>query len=273
MVASGRARGRPRSFKDKTGESLIQSLDRGMDVLKVVASGHGMSLTEVAAASGQTASTAYRILVTLQKHGIVEFGEASQLWYIGVGAFRIGTTFLGRTSIVEQSRPTMQHVMTITGETANLAIVDRNDVIFLSQVETHEPIRAFFRPGTRGPVHASGVGKALLAYFSERRTAEFLKTKLERFTPKTLADPQMLMEELRRIRARGWAVDDEERTIGMRCVAAPVFNQFGDAVAGISISGPAVRVVPERDEETGSLIRKAADEITMAIGGWRPADP
>jgi IclR family acetate operon transcriptional repressor len=243
-----------------------------MDVLKVVASGHGMSLTEVAVVSGQTASTAYRILVTLQKHGIVDFSEPTQLWYVGVGAFRIGSTFLGRTSIVEQSRPAMQQVMTITGETANLAIVDRDEVIFLSQVETHEPIRAFFRPGTRGPVHASGIGKALLAYFSERRTAEFLKTRLERFTPKTLVDSQLLLSELKHIRARGWAVDDEERTLGMRCVAAPVFNQFGEAVAGISISGPSVRVVTGRDNENGALIRRAADEITMATGGWRPAD-
>jgi len=270
MVANARARGRPRSFHDNSASSVIQSLDRAIDVLKVVSTGSGMSLTEVATASGHPASSAYRILLTLQKHGVVEFMETEQLWYVGLTAFRIGSTFLGRTRIVEQSRPVMQHLMATTGETANLAIVDRNEVIFISQVETHEPIRAFFRPGTRGPIHASGIGKALMAYYPPQHLDEILGSQLERYTPRTLTDANALGEELERIRARGWAVDDEERTIGMRCVAAPVFNQSGEAVAGLSLSGPSVRVTPDRDEEYGAMVRAAADAITGSIGGTLP---
>ncbi|MBW3098331.1 HTH-type transcriptional regulator BhcR [Pseudohoeflea coraliihabitans] len=270
MAESGRARGRPRSFHGASESTLIQSLDRGIEVLKVVSRGNGMSLTEIAEASGHPASTTYRMLTTLQKHGVVEFAESGQLWYIGLAAFRIGSTFLGRTSIVEQSRPIMQEMMTTSGETANLAIVDRNDVIFVSQVETHEPIRAFFRPGTRGPIHASGIGKAMMAYFAADRVAAILRAKLQRFTPNTLTDGRDVIAELQRTRARGWAIDDEERTLGMRCVAAPVFNQFGEAVAGISLSGPSVRVSRGRDEAHGTLVRAAADEVTNAIGGQFP---
>lgn len=264
----GPARGRPRSFNDTSKSTQIQSLDRAMEVLKVVAGGSGMSLTEIAKASGRSASTVYRILITLEKHRVVEFVEAAQLWLVGLEAFRIGSSFLGRTRIIEQSRPVMQRVMTTTGETANLAIVDRGEVIFVSQVETHEPIRAFFRPGTRGPIHASGVGKALLAFFPEAQITSILKRqKRDTFTPKTIVAKADLLVELIKIRERGWAIDDEERTIGMRCVAAPIFDQFGEAIAGLSLSGPSVRMTAERDSEYGTVVRQAAEEITRAIGG------
>ncbi len=207
-----------------------------------------MSLTEIAEASGQSASTAYRILITLQKRRIVEFEETRQLWSVGLEAFRIGSAFLGRTSIVEQSRPVMQRIMSTTGETANLAIVDGQDVVFVSQVETHNPIRAFFPPGTRGPVHCSGIGKALLAYFPQDRVASILNGRnMTAFTDKTITNEAELLAELAHIRKRGWAIDDEERTEGMRCIAAPIFNPFGEAVAGVSLSGPSVRVKPEQD--------------------------
>ena len=137
----------------------------------------------------------------------------------------------------------MHALMAETSETANLAIADGGQVVFLSQVETHEPIRAFFRPGTRGPIHASGIGKALLAYHRPRRWRGSCGSRGSRPSPpRTITDPGRLAEELARIRAQGWAVDDEERTEGMRCIAAPIFNEFREAVAGVSISGPMVRM-------------------------------
>lgn len=267
----GRTRGRPRSFNN-TGEStVIHSLDRAMGILKVVAGGNGLSLTEIAEETAQSPATAYRALLTMQKHGVVEFDTGGQLWRIGVEAFRIGSAFLGRSSIVEQARPGMQEIMATTGETANLAIVDRGEVVFVSQVETHEPIRAFFRPGTRGPVHASGIGKALLAFFPDERVERlFGKREFEAYTEKTIVTRNALEEELARIRERGWAVDDEERTLGMRCIAAPIFNAHGEAVAGLSVSGPSVRVTPARDAEFGALVKKTADAVTRATGGRQP---
>jgi IclR family acetate operon transcriptional repressor len=268
---TSRARGRPKSFHDKTESVIIHSLDRAMDVLKVVAGGSGMSLTEISTAGNQSLATVYRILTTLRKHRIVDFEETSQLWHIGTGAFQIGSSFLRRTRLLEQSRSVMERIMIETGETANLAIIDHGEVIFISQVETHEPIRAFFRPGTRGPVHASGIGKAILAYLS-RDQFHFIagRARLERFTNNTIAQEAALADELKKIKSRGWAVDDEERTPGMRCIAAPVFNQFGEAIAGISVSGPSIRMTPERDAALGELIRRAADEITNSTGGWIP---
>ncbi|MXN66523.1 helix-turn-helix domain-containing protein [Stappia sp. GBMRC 2046] len=267
---TNRTRGRPKAFHDKSQGAIIQSLDRALDVLKIVASGSGMSLTEIARAGDQSQATCYRILTTLSKHRIVEFDETSQLWHIGLEAFRIGMSFLGRTRLAERSRPVMQRIMNETGETANLAILDRSEVIFVSQIETHEPIRAFFRPGTRGPGHASGIGKAILAFLPEEQVRKLMAEDLPRFTDTTITAREDFMAELAEIRSRGFAVDNEERTEGMRCIAAPVFNAYGEAVAGVSLSGPSVRVRPGRDLEFGALIRRAADEITRSTGGILP---
>jgi len=269
---SARSRGRPKAFHDRTGEAVIRSLDRAVEVLRIVAGGGGMSLTEVAQAGGQAPATCYRILTTLRRHGIVEFEPAGQLWQIGPEAFRIGSAFLGRTRMAELSRPVMQRLMAATGETANLAVLDGAEVLFLSQVETSEPVRAFFRPGTRAAGHASGIGKAIMAWLPEARLAALLEEeRLERFTARTRTTRAALLEDLAQIRARGWSVDDEERTEGMRCIAAPVFNHFGEPVAGVSVSGPSQRVRPDRDGATGRLVRAAADEITRATGGVVPA--
>ena len=168
-------RGRPKAFNSKPEQTTIQALDRAVAILKVLAGGEGMSLTELAEASGQAPATVYRVLSTLEAHGMVEVQPATQLWFVGQEAFRIGSAFLGRTSLVEQARGVMHALMAETGETANLAIADGGQVMFISQVETHEPIRAFFRPGTRGPIHASGIGKALLAYHPPEAVARIVR--------------------------------------------------------------------------------------------------
>jgi IclR family acetate operon transcriptional repressor len=262
-----RTRGRPRGFAADPEAATVQSLDRALALLKVIAAGEGMSLSELAEAAGQAPATVYRALQTLGAHGMVAQDPASQLWAIGPEAFRIGAAFLTRTNLVEQARGVMRELMLATGETANLAIADGAEVVFLSQVETHEPIRAFFRLGARGPIHASGIGKALLAHAPPERLERLLRAPLAGFTARTLTDPAALREELAATRARGWALDDEERTAGMRCVAAAIFNEHREAVAGVSISGPADRVARARAPELGAAVRAGADRITAAIGG------
>ena len=270
-LSGGRARGRPKSFHDKTESATIQSLDRALKVLSIVAAGNGMSLTEVAATGRQSTATCYRILTTFKKHHIVEFDDHTQLWHIGAEAFRIGSSFLRRTRIVDQSRQVMERLMIKTGETVNLAIIDRREITFIGQIETHEPIRAFFRLGTRSPVHASGIGKAIMAFQSEVLNTEILKKlPLEKFTANTIIDSEALANELRNTYQRGWAIDDEEKALGMRCIAAPIFNQNGEAVAGISVSGPTVRMTQDLDNHFGRLVRIGADEITISMGGRLP---
>lgn len=271
-IAYKKTRGRPRSSGPGKPTNTVQALDRAIDLLKLLAEIDEATLTEIALRVGMAPSTAHRLLVTLQHHGIVDFDEARQRWMIGVEAFRVGSSFIRRTHVAEAGREVMQELMLMTGETANIASYDGGDVVFLSQVETHNEIRAFFRIGTRGPMHASGIGKALLAQMSRAQVEEVMKKRgLTSFTPKTLSSPSRLHEDLASIRKRGWSIDDEERTLGMRCIAAPIFNAHGEAFAGISISGPAVRLSDEKLAEFGPLVKNAAARITAAIGGRPPA--
>lgn len=267
-----RPRGRPRGSGTTPAQGgTVQALDRGMTLLSALARDGKGSLSDVAGRVAMPPSSAYRLLTTLQGHGIVAFDETAQEWMIGVEAFRIGRAFVHRVSVMEAAREPMRHLMRATGETANLAIADAGSVVFMSQVESLNPVRAFFRPGTRGPLHASGIGKALLAEMDVGGVAGIVaRNGLEGFTPRTLTTPERLSADLALTRRRGWAYDDEERYSGMRCIAAPIFDTYGEAVAGVSVSGPTVRFPDIGVEDTATHVREAAAAITDLIGGTMP---
>jgi IclR family acetate operon transcriptional repressor len=266
--AGRRARGRPRDWADKSGQNTIKSLDRAVDVLERLGHAGGATLSALADDLDQSPATVYRVLVTLERRRLVEFDSAAQTWAIGAGAFLIGARYLRRTALVDRARPVLRELMETTGETANLGVETDGRVLFVSQVETHASIRAFFPPGTLSPMHASGIGKALLAQMDAGRIARVLAAHpLTSFTPNTLTDPAALAEDLALTRARGWALDGEERTMGMTCVAAPIFDLHGDPVAGLSVSGPCARVQESGPERLGTKVAAAAAVLTAALGG------
>lgn len=263
-----RARGRPRGWDDKTAQNTIKSLDRAMDVFEHLSQSQGKPLSAIAQDMGQSPATVYRVLVTLEGRGLVDFDAAEQVWHIGAQAYVIGARFLRRTSLVERARPVLRTLMEDTGETANIGIAKDASVLFLSQVETHATIRAFFPPGTLSPMHASGIGKALLAQMDEARLARVLEGQvLEAFTEHTITDLDRLRDDLAVTRARGYAIDGEEKNLGMRCIAAPVFDVNAEAVAGISVSGPISRVSEEGTERLGTCVAQAARALSFAMGG------
>ena len=268
-----KARGRPRDWEDKTAQNTIKSLDRAMEVFEFLSERQGMALSTISDEMGQSPSTVYRVLVTLEGRGLVEFDAEEQLWHIGARAFTIGARFLRRTSLVDRARPVMRRLMEATGETANLGVEKEGKVLFLSQVETHANIRAFFPPGTLSAMHASGIGKALLAQMDEDRLSRRLEGGLQSFTPRTITDRIALQEDLARIRGRGYSVDDEERNLGMRCIAAPVFDASGEALAGISVSGPTSRVTADALDRLSRPVIEAARTLTEAIGGQVTRQP
>jgi len=266
-----RSRGRPRTQITNMSGTIVQALDKGLILLIALTREGSITLSDLALKVGTPPSSAHRVLMTLQKHGFVEFDETRQEWAIGIEAFRVGNAYLERTNLVEMSQQVMRELMEETGETANLAIGSDGQVVFVSQVETHNPIRAFFRPGTRGHMHASGIGKALLADMSQQELEKTLqKTGLPEFTPKTLVSPEALFADLKKTAIRRWSFDDEERYMGMRCVAASIYDSTGKAVAGVSVSGPTIRFADMAVDEIGPRVRSAADEITHMIGGKIP---
>ncbi|MCB1363543.1 MAG: IclR family transcriptional regulator [Rhodobacteraceae bacterium] len=267
-----RRKGRPRSFQARAGQTGIRAVERALDVLDALAGAEGLTLTDLANALGQSPATMYRVLSTLEARRIVEIDPVSQTWHIGAMAFRLGSAFLRRSSLAERSRPVMRALMQATGETSNLGIERDGEVMFIGQVETHESIRAFFAPGTLSPMHASGIGKALLGCYSDGALDRFLRrATLDRFTAMTIVSPDALRADLALGRARGWALDDEEKATGMRCVAAAITDIYGEAVAGISVSGPTHRMERSRLERIGALVGGAAREISQGMGAPAPA--
>jgi IclR family transcriptional regulator, acetate operon repressor len=266
-----KARGRPRDWHDKTAQNTIKSLDRAIEVFEHLSEAQGKPLSVIAEEMGQSPATVYRVLVTLETRGLVEFDSVEQVWFIGARAFVIGARFLRRTSLVDRARPILRKLMEATGETANLGIEKEGDVLFLSQVETHANIRAFFPPGSLSPMHSSGIGKAVLAFMDDDRLTRVLDAAaFEAFTEHTITTAEDLRADLDQTRVRGFAIDNEEKNVGMRCIAAPVFDMNSEVVAGISVSGPISRVAQDQTDRLSRAVIDASRQLTQAIGGIAP---
>ena len=252
----------------------VQSLVRALRLLQEVAdAGDGITLTEVANRVGLPVSSAHRLLSTLQLEGFVRFDGERTLWFVGVKAFTVGNAFLRARDLVQVARPYMRGLMEQCDETVNLAVEDGGQIIYLAQIECRQMMRALASPGARVPMHSSAVGKVLLAYMNPAvKNAMLDRMKLERFTANTITGRERFARGLAEIRAQGYGFDDEEHAIGLRCVAAPIFNEAREAIAGISLSGPAARVTDKRFGELASLVQRTARVITREFGGLPPED-
>ena len=268
MEAAPRRRGRPPSA-EAGGE--VQSLDRAIALLEIVAAADGLNLSEIARRAELPTSTVHRLLATLQRRGLVAHEAESGAWTVGVELFRIGAAYLRIRKLPEIGRPVVREVLQEVDETVNVSMLDGYELVCVAQAESHAPVRAFFRIGRRLPIHASGAGKAVLTAASERLREELLAhNALERFTARTRTTRPALDADLAETAARGWAIDDEEHTPGMRCVSAPILDEWKEPVGALSISAPLVRMLPERMEALGRRARDAADRLTTLFSGLKP---
>ncbi len=250
----------------------VQSLVRALRLINQLAGAdEGLTLSELGQQAGLSPSTAHRLLTTLEQERYVHFEPERRLWSVGVQAFVAGNAFLKTRSLVGAARPHMRALMEESGETVNLAVEDEAEAIYLAQVECRQMMRAFARPGARVPLHCSSVGKALLSALPEAELPRILHQRgLPRVTIKTKITTAALRADLQAARARGYAIDDEEHAVGLRCIAAAVFDESAEPIAAISISGPMVRIADERIPVLGALVRKRADLITAQVGGRLP---
>jgi IclR family transcriptional regulator, acetate operon repressor len=254
--------------KATAAAATMQSLDRAIRVLDIVAEGDGLSLTHISRRAGLAPSTAHRILTTLESRGLLQQEREHGLWLIGVKTFQIGNAFLRNRKVSQVARPFMRDLMEAAGETVSLAIEDDDHAVFIAQFECHSAVRTFHRPGSRVAMHASAVGKALLSSHDAKTIRSYLeRAGLPRFTEKTMVEPSAFERELQIVKQRGWSVDDEERIVGMRCVGSAILNEHFEALAAISISGPTARMTSERFSEWGPIVKRYAASITAAIGG------
>lgn len=265
--APAKRRGRPPSASSEpSGE--VQSLDRAMSILEVLAAADGLALSELARRTELPSSTAHRLLTTLHRRRLVGHDLESGLWTIGVGLFRVGAAYLRIRKLPEIGRPVIRELVQAVDETVNLSMLDGPDLVCVAQSESHSPVRAFIRIGRRQPIHASAAGKAILARLSPERRAERVDAlTLDRLTEHTHRTKKALAADLAEVSARGFGIDDEEQTLGMRCVAAAVLDEWGEPVGAISISAPTVRMPPERLGVLGAKVKQAAAELTALYCG------
>ncbi|MDT8879038.1 IclR family transcriptional regulator C-terminal domain-containing protein [Halomonas saccharevitans] len=266
-----RTAGRPAgSGKSTSGHS--QSLVRGLNLLeRLAASPGGLALSELAEEADFAPSTTHRLLQALQSQGFVTQDSELGVWKIDVKTFRIGNSFLEARDFLGTSRPFLRRLTALTGETANLGVRDDGTAVFLAQSESPQMMRMITRLGSRAPLHASGVGKALMAWLPEDELERILDERgLARVTENTLHTPESLREGMAEIRRQGFACDREEHAIGLHCVAACIHDEHGIPLAAISVSGPVARIPEERLLELGQLVRETAAEITARLGGRVP---
>ncbi|MEA2921118.1 MAG: IclR family transcriptional regulator, acetate operon repressor [Bradyrhizobium sp.] len=266
----------PKSSSDSDAEPRdggVQSVDRALLILETLAEDdEGYRLSDLAVRTGLSTSTVHRLLATLEKRRFVQFDRSESKWHVGAQSFAVGATFARHRNFVAQAMPYLRKLRDQTRETANLAVVDDESIIVLTRIESREIMRSLTKVGGRVAMVASGVGKAVLATYSDQDiNAIICRQGMPRLTEKSIVRPSELFRQIEAIRRQGYAVDDEEARIGLRCVAAVVYNNCGEPLAAISISGMTSRVTDERLPALGRTVPEVAAELTAALGGVMPA--
>jgi IclR family acetate operon transcriptional repressor len=251
----------------------VQSVDRALQILETLAEDdNGYRLSDLAVRTGLSTSTAHRLLTTLEKRRFVQFDQTSSKWHVGAQSFAVGATFTRRRNFVAQAIPYLRKLRDQTRETANLAVVDDETLMLLVRLESREITRSVTKVGGRVAMVASGIGKAVLATYGDADVAAIIhRHGMPQLTAKSIVRAGELFKELQAIRRQGYAVDDEEARVGLRCVASVVYNDCAEPLAAVSISGLTSRVTDARLPEFGRAVREAAAELTLALGGVMPS--
>lgn len=247
------------------GGGAVQSVDRAIDLLEAMArSDRPLGVGELAAATGLAQGTAHRLLRTLQARGYVRH-DASRKYSLGASAFVLGDA--AQRSLARGAQPHLSELVTLCGETANLAVLEGDEVVYLAQVPSPHSLRMFAEVGRHVPAHTTAVGKVLLAAMPpERAMALVARTGLAPRTPKSITDADEFMRELAATRQRGWAADEGEQELGVRCAAVPV-GQGANVVAAMSVSGPADRFAGVETEGLLEQMVRIAAEFAAAVMG------
>lgn len=240
----------------------VRSLERAFELLEHLADAGGeATLSELTEASGLPMPTIYRLMRTLVNHGYVR-QEPSKRYALGPRLIRLGES--ASRLLGTWARPVLTRLVDEVGETANMAVLEGDEAVYVAQVPSRHSMRMFTEVGRRVQPHCTGVGKALLSQLPERRVREIVaRTGMAAQTPNTFTDPDALVAELARIREQGYALDDEEQEVGVRCVAVPL--RGAPALTALSVSGPSARMTGDTVAEIVPIMRSAAERFAKEL--------
>jgi DNA-binding IclR family transcriptional regulator len=248
-----------------------KALAKGLALVELVAeSDRPLRLVDLVEGSGLPRATALRLLQVLCRAEVIRLDPAG-CYTLAARVAAWGQSFLDRLDLRSQAVQFMEHLVEISGETCFLGVLDRGRVLYVAAVNSPQPVRPAARPGSRNPLHCTAIGKALLAGLDDEGVHDLLAPPLERRTENTETDPRALVEQLRLIRRRGYAVDEVENEDGVRCIAAPIRDHTGAVVAGLSVSAPAYRFSTEDVHRLAPEVLRVTADLSRRLGA--PANP
>jgi IclR family acetate operon transcriptional repressor len=251
------------------GRNQSSSLRRALDVLSVIAlaceRGAQPNMTEIASQSGVNRSTVSRLLQPLIDARLVDQDPQTDRFSLGPQTARLGQIYLHHLDVNDVAGPILQALVDESQETAHLGVRDGVDVVYVDKHESPLSVRTGSRIGSRQPLYSTAMGKVLLANSDPSVVDAVVLEGMPKRTETTLTTRDALETELDQIRSRGFAIDDQENELEIRCLGAPVFDHLGHVVAAISLSGPATRMSIARIEELSSLVTSAADEVSRRL--------
>lgn len=251
----------------KAGAQQVGVISKVLRILQTIqATPTGLSLKSICDATGLNKSTAYRFLSHLESEGYLVRTEA-RTYLLGPQLTLMMTQANRSNTLQSVARPILWELWKSTQETVNLAILDQGTVLYLDVIDSPHEFRLSSRVGSRRPLHATALGKALAAYLAPEQERVLLDgMPFQSLTPKTVMNLLQFRRELDLVRSQGYAIDDEEAVTGARCVAATVLGTNGRSVAAISISGPVTRVTTAHLPTFGSALTHSSRAISRAMG-------
>jgi DNA-binding IclR family transcriptional regulator len=248
------------------GPAQVQSVDRALSVLDLLAQRGEAGVTELAAELGVHKSTAFRLVTALERRQLVEqIGDRGK-YRLGLGILRLAAATTGRLEVTRESREVSERLARDLGETVNVAILDDGAAVNLVQEFGPASVGTRNWIGRRTPLHATSSGKILLAHAPADVRRAFLAYPLPRLTERTVVDPAQLQRQLEDAVKTGWAATDEELEVGLTALAAPIRDGDGRVVAAISVSGPSYRLKPSSFGDVAPTLVQGADEISARLG-------
>lgn len=245
----------------------VLSVDKALIIIKLLAEkGRDMKLTEISEELDINKGTLHGLISTLKFHGFIDQDGKTQKYRLGLYLIELGDIASKSLDIIQITSPIIEEVSNKLQETVHIAKLDNFDVVYVDKKESKQSMRIYTSIGSRNPAYCTGVGKAMLAYLDEDTLNMLLPEKVEKFTPNTVTDKEEFIKRLKLIKEKGYALDNEEFSVGLKCVAAPIFNHEGKAIYGLSVSGPSVRMTEEKVQESIKLIKLAAEKISRKIG-------
>ncbi|MFT3873527.1 MAG: IclR family transcriptional regulator [Nocardioides sp.] len=245
--------------------ATVQSVDRALTILAALARSGEAGVTELAADLGVHKSTAFRLVATLESHGLVEQTEDRGKYRLGIGLLRLAGATTARLDVVQEARPVCRKLAADTGETVNVAVLADRAALYLDQASGSSALQMHNWVGQHIPLHATANGKVLLSGLDPDRLEQVLGS-LPAFTDMTITKRGELRAELDGVLEQGYAIAVDELEVGLTATAAPLRNNHGDVIASMSVSGPTFRLGEERISQVVKLLVAAADEVSHRLG-------